>query len=314
MLSGAPLPDPSPAAESAALAGALVPPTPERSTGVHVALVIVQLAFASLAVEGKLAMSPRFGVSSLALAMVRILGGAAVFLVAHLVLRTPRVRSLRDALELGALALFGIVINQALFLAGLQRTSPVAATLLTATIPVFTALVAALAGRGRITLRAGAGIAIAVFGIAVLSGFKAPGAGDALVIVNAASYAIYVVFAKKMLARYGTVTVVAWIFGWGAILFAPVGVVTLVREAPGWPAAAGGILAFVVLVPTVIAYSVNAWALRRAAPTLVTIYVYLQPLLVAALAWIQLGQAPPPSAAFAAPFILAGVTLVAFNR
>ena len=59
------------------------------------------------------------------------------------------------------------------------------------------------------------------------------------------------------------VTVVAWVFGCGVILFAPVGAVTLVREAPMWTSGAAGMVAFIVLVPTALAYSVNAWALRR---------------------------------------------------
>src|SRR5512144_2517147 len=164
---------------------------PPRAT-VHIALLFVQVAFGSLAVEGKLAMSPRFGVSPPALAMVRILGGALVFVPAHLLLRSRRVRAWRDAAELALLALFGIVLNQALFLAGLRRTSPVSATLLVAMIPVFTAAVAAITGRERLTGRAGAGIAVSLFGVLVLSGFALPRRGDVLVLLNAASYALYI--------------------------------------------------------------------------------------------------------------------------
>jgi drug/metabolite transporter (DMT)-like permease len=206
---------------------------------------------------------------------------------------------------------FGIVLNQALFLRGLRETSPVAATLLVATIPIFSVLVAALAGRDRLTARGGVGIGLAVLGIATLSGFVAPRAGDALVLANAASYALYVVFAKGVLARYGTTTVVAWVFGWGAILFAPIGGPALVADLPTWSLGAWLLVAFVVLVPTVLAYSVNAWALRRATPSLVTVYIYLQPLVVVALARVQLGQAVDLRTAAAAALILGGVGVVA---
>lgn len=285
-------------------------PAPRPGLSVHLALVVVQVAFGSLAVEGKLAMGP-YHVAPQALAMVRIAGGALVFVAAHALTRSPRVDGWADRLRLAALAVFGIVLNQALFLRGLRETSPVAATLLVATIPIFSVLVAALAGRDRLTARGGVGIGLAVLGIATLSGFVAPRAGDALVLANAASYALYVVFAKGVLARYGTTTVVAWVFGWGAILFAPIGGPALVADLPTWSLGAWLLVAFVVLVPTVLAYSVNAWALRRATPSLVTVYIYLQPLVVVALARVQLGQAVDLRTAAAAALILGGVGVVA---
>lgn len=289
----------------------------ERSgrAAVHAALLVVQVAFGSLAVEGKLAMSPRHGVSPAALAMARILGAALFFVALRAVARSsspaPGVTSWQDRAVLGALSLFGIVLNQALFLAGLQRTSPVSATLLVAMIPVFSAAVAAAAGRERLTRRKLGGVALALLGVAVLSGFTLPATGDLLVLLNALSYAVYVVFAKGPLTRFGTQAVMAWVFGWGAALFAPVGGAALLREAPGWSPEAAGLVAFIVGVPTVLAYGLNAWALRRAGPTLVTIYIYLQPLVVAALAWIQLGQPLAASAVLAGLLILAGVTVVA---
>lgn len=300
--------------DSSTRAPAYEPPPAATAGGVlalHGALLLVQAAFGTLAVEGKLAMSPRFGVSPPALAMVRILGGALVFVPAHLFLRSPRARGWRDAAELALLALFGIVLNQALFLAGLRRTSPVSATLLVATIPVFTAAIAAIAGQAKLGVRGASGIALALLGTFVLSGFALPQTGDALVLLNSASYATYIVFSKRALARHGTLTVLAWIFGAGALLFAPVGGLALARELPAWPAPTLGLVAFIVLVPTAFAYSLNAWALRRATPALVTIYVYLQPLIVMGLAWVQLGQPPTPSALLAGLFILSGVALVA---
>ena len=288
-------------------------PPPEAQTppsaAVHVALLGVQVAFGTLAVEGKIAMGT-FGVSPEALGMVRILGGALVFGIAHAALRTPRVASAADMAKLAALGLFGIVLNQILFLTGLRQTSPMAATLRVATIPVFASAIAAIAGRYRFTGRKGAGIALAVLGIGVLTRFAVPHRGDLLVLLNSLSYAIYVVFAKGMLARYGTFTVVAWVFGAGAVLFAPLGGLELLRDAPRWSAGAIGMVAFIVLVPTLLAYSLNAWALRRAPPTLVAIYVYLQPLVVAVLAWLQLGQALDVRTALAGLLIFSGVTVV----
>lgn len=285
--------------------------TQGESLKIHGVLFLVQVAFATLAVEGKIAMGPGHRVAPQALAMARILGTAMVFVAVHLVTRTRRVKSIADMGRMAVLAFFGVVLNQVLFLTGLRQTSPVAATLLVATIPVFTALIGAITGRDRLTARTSIGIAIAVLGIAVLSGFALPGRGDVLVLLNAASYAIYVVYAKGMLARYGTVTAVAWVFGSGAILLAPFGLTTLVHDAPSWSFRTAMLVAFIVSVPTVLAYSLNAWALRRANPTLVTVYVYLQPLVVVTLAYLQLGQAIDLRTVMAGLLIFAGVGVVA---
>jgi drug/metabolite transporter (DMT)-like permease len=282
---------------------------------VHLALLLVQVAFGTLPVEGKIVMNPPHSVSPEALAMMRLLGGAFAFVPTHVLSpRTPKVTSFRDGSVLVVLAIFGVALNQALFLHGLSRTSPVSATLLVATIPVFTALFAVLARRDRMTLHTGVGLALAVLGVLVLSNFAIPKSGDLFVLLNAASYAIYVVFSKGSLARFGTLTVMAWVFGAATILFAPIGGLALVHDVPHWSAGAWGYVAFVVFVPTVFAYGVNAWALARATPTLVTIYIYLQPLVVIGLSTLQLQQTPKIASLFGGLFILAGVTTVALRK
>jgi drug/metabolite transporter (DMT)-like permease len=289
--------------------------SPQSSLPVHAALFIVQLAFGSLAIEGKIAMGPEFRVSPEALAMVRIMGGALAFVPAYVLSpRAPKVESLRDRATLVLLAIFGVTLNQALFLRGLSRTSPVSATLLVATIPVFTALIAVLARRDRMTARTAVGLVLAVLGVLVLTGFAVPQQGDAFVLLNAVSYAIYVVFSKSALTRHGTLAVMAWVFGAATVLFAPIGGLALVRDVPHWSFGASLLVAYVVFVPTVLAYGVNAWALGRATPTLVTIYIYLQPLVVITLSALQLGQTPPLASLFGGLFILAGVTTVALPK
>jgi drug/metabolite transporter (DMT)-like permease len=289
--------------------------TSRSAPSVHAALFLVQLAFGTLPVEGKIVMNAPFNVSPEALAMVRILGGALVFVPAYIFSpRTPRATSFRDRFTLVLLAIFGVALNQALFLHGLSRTSPVSATLLVATIPVFTALIAVIARRDRMTFRTAVGLSLAVLGVLVISRFALPKAGDLFVLLNAASYAVYVVFSKSSVMREGTLAVMAWVFGAATILFAPIGASVLVHDIPHWSAGAYGLVAFIVLVPTILAYAVNAWALARATPTLVTIYIYFQPLVVVFLSALQLHQTPPLTSLFGGLFILAGVTTVALRK
>ena len=100
----------------------------------------------------------------------------------------------------------------------------------------------------------------------------------------------------------------------GALLFAPFGMPTLLREAPTWSPRAWWLVAYILAMPTIVAYSCNAWALGRSSPTLVTVYIYLQPIISALLAWLQLGQHISSQLAVAASLILTGVGIVSTRK
>ena len=67
---------------------------------------------------------------------------------------------------------------------------------------------------------------------------------------------------------------------------------------------------YILLVPTVLAYYLNAWALSRVPPSTVAVYIYLQPLIAFALAPIMLGESLGLRAVVASLLIFAGVLIV----
>lgn len=284
----------------------------------HVALFVVQVAFASQTVEAKLAMMPREaggeGVQPLAIAMARMLAGAAFFQVFHRVTNAKVARepiSTGDHARLLALSVLGITANQAIFLLGLGRTTPFAAALLSATIPVCTALLAAVFRVEKLTFRTLVGFAIAVAGVLVLTGVRSVDRGAVLIAVNSLLYSGYLVAAKGTIARLGAVRVVTWIFTWGALVFLPFGALALVRAVPELTTRGALLVAYILVMPTIVAYSLNAWALGRTSPTVVTAYIYLQPVLAAGLAYVQLGTVPTGQMGLAALLVCGGVAIVA---
>jgi drug/metabolite transporter (DMT)-like permease len=275
----------------------------------------VQLAFASQAVEGKLAMMPRAlggeAIPPVALAMSRMIGALVFFQIAVRVTRKLTPTTWLDHAKLAGLSVLGIALNQTLFLLGLKTTSPVSAALLSVTIPIFTAALAVLVRQERASVRLVLGLAIAVCGVLWLTGVTSVDRGAVLVALNSLCYAAYLVIAGPMIRRLGAFTVVAWIFVWGALAFAPFGLPALVHAVPDLTTRGYWLLGYIVAVPTIVAYSANAWALGRSTPTLVTVYIFLQPLLAAWLAWVQLGQSVTPRIGVAALLIVAGVLVVA---
>lgn len=277
---------------------------------VHGMLLLTQFAFGTLPVEAKLAMGERFGVDPSALAMARVGGGFVAFALLVVMTSKRAVRSARDLAALAGLSILGVVINQGFFLHGLQHTSPLSATLLVATIPVFGAVASVAFGKERPTWRMAIGLAIALLGIGILTGFGIPALGDTLVLLNSLAYSLYLALAPTQLAKHGAAVVMAYAFGFGALFMAPVGAPALVHGVAAWSPGAWLLVAFVVAIPTIVAYLANAWALARARPSLVAVYVYLQPLVVALLAWGQLGTVPTRRTLAAAATILAGVAVV----
>lgn len=283
----------------------------------HAALLVVQVAFAAGAVEGKLAMRPWSegggGVDPFALAMARMAGATLFFQVLSRA-RGRRALPWREHVRLVGLSILGIVANQTLYLVGLRITTAFAAALLGATISVFTAALAIAFRLERPSWRTGAGLALALVGMVTLTGVGALDLGAIVIAINCLSYSFYVVLSKPVLARIGALELVTWAFTWGALLLAPVGAPRLVHGAAVWDARAWALVLFIVAMPTVVAYFFNAWALARSTPTMVTIYIYLQPLLAALLQWVQLGDRVGVRALVAAAFILAGVSVVVLRR
>jgi drug/metabolite transporter (DMT)-like permease len=70
-------------------------------------------------------------------------------------------------------------------------------------------------------------------------------------------------------------------------------------------------LAYVVAISTVAAYGLNSWALRFASMSLVAVYIYVQPLVTAILAYLMLGERLHPEEIIAALLIIIGVRIVA---
>lgn len=281
---------------------------------VHVALMLVQIAFASGAIAGRLAFSGGGHLDPTALAFVRAAVGALAFQIASRALRSELARpTARDHRRLFGLSILGVVVNQAFFLHGLKRGTAQSAGLLAAAIPVFTAAIGVAIGREKPRLRTLVGIAVATSGVLVLTGVRAISVSNLLFTINSLAYASYLVAIGPDVRKLGALRTIAWIFTWGALLLAPFGLPALIRDLPQWTTRDVEIVAWFVFVPTIFAYLTNAWALGLAHPSVVATYVYMQPLLVLIVAGRMLGETLSPRLAIAGVAILVGVTIVVFR-
>jgi drug/metabolite transporter (DMT)-like permease len=278
----------------------------------HLFLVLAQLCFASLSIAGRIAFDPKNPIPPHALVFTRMLGGALVF-YAFARQRGPVRVERGDRGLLALCALLGVVLNQVLFINGLARTTAISASLISATIPVFTALFAVLLGRERFRWARAAGIVLAMTGVFVLFDLRnlsTSGAhllGNVMCVINCACYAMFLVLVRPLSAKYRPMSLVAMMFVVALCAFSPLGLASWWELAPrlGWREV--GLLGFIVAFPTVGAYSLTQLGLRRVESSLVATYIYLQPVFATLGAVLILHERLRPQAGVAAGLIFIGV-------
>ena len=291
--------------------------TSKGGTKPHVALIMVQIMFGTWPLVGKVVLR---SVPSTGLVAIRVAGAALALAVVQKIAKERRKVSRKDLAWLALCSVLGVVLNQLLYLKALSLTTVINSTLLATTIPVFTLVVGATLGYDRLSWRKVIGISTAGLGVVYLiDPFRAEFSqgttlGNLLNVAKSLSYGAYIVLSKDLVKRYGALNVLTWMFMMGCLITTPVGAVALVRTPIfhlGWQVWAG--LVYIIVVPTVGAYYLNAWALARVEPSTVATYIYLQPVIAFALAPLILGETLSARTGVACLLIFAGVAIVTWH-
>ncbi|MEM6569379.1 MAG: DMT family transporter [Planctomycetota bacterium] len=281
-----------------------------------VALAAVQVCFGLFPVFGGLAMDPVHGFSPFAVAGWRIgIGAVVLLLLAGAIHGRRALPERRDLGRLAAFAVLGIVLNQALFLVGLQRSTPMNAGLVICLIPVFAYAIAVVLGRERLHGTRALGVLVALGGAVPL--FLSRGAdlssshafGNLLMAGNAFCYAVYLVLSKPLLRRMPPLALVAWVY----VLSVPFLPFFLSGHEIAPESASRGAwlsLAYVIVFPTIVAYALNTFALARVEASTTAFFIFAQPIITAITAWLMLSERPTPALGLAAAGLFAGMALV----
>jgi drug/metabolite transporter (DMT)-like permease len=286
---------------------------------VNLVLILVQALMASLAIAGKIVMRE---VPPGALILARVGGAATVLAIAHRALKYPPVRDRGALRSLAILGLLGVTVNQSLFLLGLRHTTAINATILVSTVPAFTVLDALLFRREPPSPAKIAGILLAGSAAVYLIGPDrlsfAPGLaiGNALILVAMLAYALYLMLAGRVLEQYPELTVSYYVMLFGAIGVTPYGLYSLRSMSLGAVSPESwALIGYIVLCPTILAYFLNIWALKRASSNLVAVFIYLQPIFTAIAAPLLLeGERVTTRDTIAALGIFIGVALVIWGE
>ncbi len=257
--------------------------------------------------------------------LIRVFISVILFFIFHAIFVREKME-VKDIAYCAMLSIFGVAINMLCFFEGLKHTTPIHASLFMVLTPIFVLVISAFIIKEKITKNKIAGILIGLIGAFILvtsskneSTSNVTVYGDAMIIINAISYAIYIVLAKKMLKKYNAVTVIKWVFFFGSFIIFPFGITDIANT--NWTSFTNDIwiaIAFVVIGVTFFTYLLNAYALSKVLPSTVGFYVYFQPLIASSFAIFWGADTLDTIKVFCASLLFLGVYLTTkksnFNR
>ena len=291
---------------------------PNNGAAPHLALIAVQIFFATWPIVGKLALRT---LPAVALVGFRVAGASLVLIVLARVSGNLLPIERHDWPLLFVSSALGLILNQWLFVKGLSITTAINATLLSTSIPVSTLVIGMFLGTDRTTWRRMLGIALAAAGVLYLIGpgrsdfSAATRIGDLLIVANSFCYGTYIAVSKDLVRKYNALTVITWIFIVGSVATIPPGLISLIQvplSNVSWKVWIE--VAYIIVLPTAITYYLNAWALARVPPSTVAVYIYLQPLIAFVVAPIVLGETLGARALISSLLIFVGVFIVTRSR
>lgn len=261
-------------------------------------------------------------VAPITLNILRVCGAVALFWCLYAIKPSGAGIQKKDIPRFIICALTGVAINQILFIKGLSLTTTTHASLLILGTPIAIIFIASVLLREKITGVKLFGLLLGVGGAAILILLKEQShnatniaLGDLFVIINAISYAFYLVLVRPLMQRYSAIHVTRWIFTIGAIIMIPYGWKTFtitdwqVLSNLQWLA-----ISTVVVCGTFLSYLFNIYGVKNIGPSATGAYIYTQPVFATLLAVALAGETYSLPKFIAAVLIFTGVYLANFYK
>ncbi|MEZ4915853.1 MAG: DMT family transporter [Chitinophagales bacterium] len=284
----------------------------------HLAIITANVFYAANYTVAKWVM-PKY-IKPFGFIFIRVAGAVLFFWLISIFIKEDKLET-KDFIRLFFCGIFGVAINQLFFFKGLDLTTPVNASLMMITTPIMVVVIAILAKKEMFTWLKTFGILLGATGAFLLllgkefSFNSSTSLGNFFVFINAVSYSIYLTIVKPLMNKYKPIQIVKWVFLFG---FIPVFFVSFPEfkaiewhtfETSTWLS-----LFFVVFAVTCLAYLFNIYALSIVNPSVVGIYIYLQPLLATFFAILMKADTLNWIKISAAALICLGVYFVSFHK
>lgn len=236
------------------------------------------------------------GIDSIDIISFRVLGTCIIFWGTSFFVKKEQV-PIKDKFLFAAAAILGLILNQCLFMVGLQLTSPANASIETTATPIITMILSFIILKESVTWKKILGVAIGCTGAVILittsvkSGNGKVGNiwGDLIVISSQTFYALFLILFTNFTKKYSIITANKWLFLWGTIIIWPFTLQHVYNtDFAAITTTAWLETGFVIIFGTFLGYLIIMKALKTLSPTIVSIYNYVQPI-VAVIVSILMG-------------------------
>ena len=274
-----------------------------------------------MAPVGKDAMT--HGFDGISMVTFRVAGACVLFLIASLFAKKEHVPTKDKLMFIGA-ALFGLVCNQCCYTIGLSITSPINASIVTTSMPIFAMLLAALILKEPITGKKALGVLMGCSGALMLiltsathtDGKVGDIRGDLLCLFAQFSFALYLSLFSPLIKRYNVFTINKYMFSWATLMLLPFtfGHVSDVVLSKPIPVMSWLEVGYVVVIGTFFCYILTMIGQRTLRPTVVSVYNYVQPIVSVAASLLMGIGILKPTHALAVVLVFSGVWLVTKSK
>ena len=262
------------------------------------------------------------GFDGMTLVTFRVVGACVLFWIASLFAPKEHVPKKDKLMFIGA-AVFGLLCNQCCYTLGLSITSPINASIVTTSMPIFAMLLSALILKEPITGKKALGVMMGCSGALILILTSAAAAsnkvgdirGDLLCLFAQFSFALYLSLFNPLIRRYNVFTINKYMFSWATLMLLPFTFshVSQVLAKP-IPLLTWWEVTYVVVIGTFLGYILTMIGQRTLRPTVVSVYNYVQPIVsVAATLLMGIGILKPTHA-LAVVLVFSGVWLVTKSK
>ena len=250
--------------------------------------------------------------------LLRVTGAAILFWLISFWAPKERLEK-KDWFRLLACAIFGMVINMLMFFKGLSLSTPINSAVLITISPIIIFTLSVLILKEKITFLKIIGISLGFAGAISLILFTEETAhnaeniplGNMLFLINATSYAIYLILIKPLTVKYHVITLMKWLFLIAVFINLPI-TISEFNEVDWVNLPMDAILkmTFVVVGTTFMTYLLNIFALKYLNASTIGVFMYLQPLLGILFAILAGSDSLNLLKIFAASLVFLGVYLV----